>query len=94
MRHTRAHSANRRSHHAIKAESLSTCSHCGASRRQHHMCLSCGYYNGRQVIDLVSEKAKRDARIRAKEEVVKNELGTSSEIPAPVADALEAPKEK
>ncbi len=93
MRHTRAHSANRRSHHAISAETLTTCTHCGASRRQHHMCLSCGYYNGRQVVDLTTEKAKRDARLKAKEESIKNELGTS-DSPAPVADATQATPEK
>ena len=82
MRHTRAHTANRRSHHALKATNLSTCSHCGASHRPHHMCLSCGYYNGRQVMDLASEKAKRDARIKAKEERIKNELGGTPDTTA------------
>lgn len=86
MRHTRAHSANRRSHHAIKAETLSACTHCGASRRPHHMCLTCGYYNGRQVMDLTAEKTKRDARIKAKEERIKNELGTASETPKPMSE--------
>ncbi len=83
MRHTRAHSANRRSHHAIKEETLSSCSHCGASRRPHHMCLTCGYYNGRQVVDLTAEKAKREARIKSKDERIKNELGSSQETPTP-----------
>ena len=94
MRHTRAHTGNRRSHHAIKAETLSKCTHCGASRRPHHMCLECGYYNGRQVIDLTAEKAKRDARIKAKQEQIKSELGTAAETPTPVTEAVEAPKEK
>ncbi|QQR64995.1 50S ribosomal protein L32 [Candidatus Kaiserbacteria bacterium] len=89
MRHTRAHTGNRRSHHAIKAETLSKCTHCGASRRPHHMCLECGYYNGRQVIDLAAEKAKRDARIKAKHEQIKNELGSSPEVPTPVAETKE-----
>lgn len=93
MRHTRAHSANRRSHHGLTDETLTTCTHCGASRRQHHMCLSCGYYNGRQVIDLASEKAKRDARLKEKKERIKNELGTG-ETPTPVAQIEESTKEK
>lgn len=94
MRHTRAHSANRRSHHAIKAEALSKCTHCGASRRPHHMCLECGYYNGRQVMDLTAEKAKRDARIKAKQERIKNELGTASETPRAVAEIPGKSKDK
>ncbi len=84
MRHTRAHTGNRRSHHALKAANLSKCSHCGEMHRPHHMCLSCGYYNGRQVMDLAAEKAKRDARIKAKEERIKNELGLA-DAPAPQA---------
>lgn len=94
MRHTRAHSGNRRSHHALKAENLVKCSHCGASRRPHHMCLECGYYNGRQVMDLVGEKAKREARLKAKQEKIKNELGVGGETPAPVAEPKEESKEK
>ena len=78
MRHTRAHTKNRRSHHALKAPALSTCSHCGAYHRPHHMCLECGYYNGRQVMDLESEKAKREARIKAKQERIKAELGETA----------------
>ncbi len=77
MRHTRAHTKKRRSHHALSAVELSKCSHCGAMHRPHHMCLECGYYNGRQVMDLASEKVKRDARIKAKEERIKNALGSA-----------------
>lgn len=46
------------------------------------MCQNCGFYNGRQVMDLVAEKAKRDARIKAKEERIKSELGSTSPAPA------------
>ncbi len=78
MRHTRSHTGNRRSHHALKAPNLSTCSHCGVQHRPHHMCLECGYYNGRLVMDLGAEKAKRDARIQAKNERIKASTGTPS----------------
>jgi hypothetical protein len=40
------------------------------------MCLECGYYNGRLVMDLGAEKAKRDARIQAKNERIKASSGT------------------
>ena len=79
MRHTRGHSGNRRSHHALKAPNLAVCSHCGAHHRPHHMCLECGYYNGRQVMDLEAEKAKRTARMKAKAERIKVETGASTE---------------
>lgn len=82
MRHTRAHTRNRRSHHGLKAPNLSTCSHCGEAHRPHHMCLHCGYYKDRQVIDLEGERAKREARMKAKQEAIRAESGPV----APVED--------
>ncbi len=97
MRHTRSHTGNRRSHHALKAANLAKCSHCGESHRPHHMCLSCGYYNGRQVMDLTADKAKRDARISAKQERIRSEVGlTTPTTPAtetPVVEKTEKKKE-
>ena len=60
MRHTRSHTKNRRSHHALKAPALAVCSNCGAKHRPHHMCLECGWYKGRQVMDLKAQKDKRE----------------------------------
>lgn len=78
MRHTRGHSGNRRSHHALKAANLSKCSHCGAEHRPHHMCLQCGYYNGRQVVDLAAQKKAREERMKAKAERIKVETGPAA----------------
>ena len=64
MRHTRAHTANRRSHHALKAQTLMKCE-CGAMRVSHRACPTCGRYNGRIVVDLV-KKAQVKAAKRAK----------------------------
>ncbi len=89
MRHTRSHTGNRRSHHALKAPTLSKCTHCGATHRPHHMCLECGYYNGRQVMDLTAQKAKRDARIKEKEERIRVE-STGGATPAQSAETKEA----
>jgi large subunit ribosomal protein L32 len=70
MRHTRSHTANRRSHHALKAPVSAVCKNCGAGHRPHHMCLECGFYNGRQIIDLKAKKDARVARMQAKREAV------------------------
>ena len=70
MRHTRAHTKNRRSHHALTAPALATCAHCGAAHRPHHMCLECGFYKGRQVIDLAAKKEAREARLKAKRDAI------------------------
>lgn len=73
MRHTRAHTANRRSHHALKAPTLAVCKNCGASHRPHHMCLECGFYKGRQVMDLKAKKDARVDRIKTKREAIKGQ---------------------
>ncbi len=71
MRHTRGHTANRRSHHALKTPTLSACQNCGAKHRPHHMCLDCGFYNGKMVVDMKAKKEAREARLNAKREAIK-----------------------
>lgn len=39
----------RRSHHALKGAAYEECANCGELKRPHHVCSSCGHYNGRQV---------------------------------------------
>lgn len=73
MRHTRAHTKNRRSHHALTAPVLSVCKNCGANHRPHHMCLECGFYKGRQVMDLAAKKEARVARMQAKKDAIRGE---------------------
>ena len=70
MRHTRAHTKNRRSHHALTAPEMVVCKNCSAKHRPHHMCLECGFYNGRQVMDLTAKKAAREARMQAKRDAI------------------------
>ncbi len=66
MRHTRAHTANRRSHHALKGAALTACE-CGAPRLSHRACPNCGRYRGRVVIDMAA-KAQRQATKKAKKD--------------------------
>ena len=66
MRHTRAHTANRRSHHALKAQKLAVCE-CGAARVSHRACASCGRYRGRVVVDLA---AKQQAKAQKRQKKV------------------------
>jgi len=64
------------------------------------MCLSCGYYKGRQVLDLTALKARRDERIKAKKERITADAGvdapTEVKAAAPIADEVAevAPKTK
>lgn len=66
MRHTRAHTANRRSHHALEATVLVACE-CGAARISHRACPTCGRYRGRVAVD-VAAKAQRQAARKAKKD--------------------------
>jgi large subunit ribosomal protein L32 len=44
---------------------LVACSNCGEMRRTHHVCPNCGFYRGRQVIDLSSRMKKEVKKISA-----------------------------
>lgn len=57
MRHTRAHTANRRSHHALKALNLVACTACGALISQHRACDACGVYKGKVVVKVKAKKS-------------------------------------
>jgi ribosomal protein L32 len=57
MRHTRAHTANRRSHHALKSPALSK-DKSGETHLRHRASLS-GMYKGRSVVGDPVKKAKK-----------------------------------
>ena len=42
----------RRAHHALKSRNLVQCSNCGESRLPHHVCSNCGFYQGREIIEV------------------------------------------
>lgn len=65
MRHTRAHTANRRSHHALSEPAVSNDSQDGAHLR-HRVSPVTGKYKGAQVIDLSKKEAKAAAKAEAK----------------------------
>lgn len=50
QRVSRAHQGNRRRHHFLTAPALVECKQCGATKQAHHVCPTCGYYRGRQVL--------------------------------------------
>ncbi len=42
----------RRAHDALKARNLVQCSNCGHLRLPHTVCSHCGFYKGREVIEI------------------------------------------
>ena len=65
MRHTRAHTKNRRSHHALSAPSVSNEAQDGAHLR-HRVSPITGKYKGEQVLDLTKKEIKLAAKASAK----------------------------
>ena len=54
---SRMRTRRRRSHDALTAPNVVNCSSCKAPMLPHRLCLSCGTYNGRQVIQLAQDEA-------------------------------------
>lgn len=66
MRSTKSHTANRRSHHALKSGGFSKCENCKELKRGHTVCRSCGFYRGKKVIDLIKKTEKKQKKEKAK----------------------------
>lgn len=67
MRHTRGKTRMRRSHHAIKPAQISRCSHCAKAVLPHVVCQNCGWYKGRQVVDVLAKLGKKERKKKEKE---------------------------
>ena len=70
MRHTRAHTANRRSHHALKNMRISVSAQ-GVAHPRHKAVLDGSQYRGRSVMDKAStrvERARKAAKRRDRDE--------------------------
>jgi len=53
---------------ALTKTLLSTCPKCDKAVLPHHICAYCGYYNGREVIDVMAKLDKKEKKKRLKEE--------------------------
>ena len=71
--HTHGRTRRRRSHHALKPAQFLACAHCGAAALPHRVCMECGYYKGKEVIDVLAKTEKKAKRRKAKAEEVKKE---------------------
>lgn len=69
MRHTKGHSANRRSHHALKKRTLATTAE-GTMHPRHRVVLNGGTYRGRTLPNKAAERRVR-AEAKAKKSGVK-----------------------
>ncbi len=66
MRHTRSHTRNRRSHHALSGLPIAVDGKTGVPHLRHHVSLTTGMYRGRQVIDVMKRVEKKTSKKVAK----------------------------
>lgn len=66
MRHTLSHTKMRRSHHALKASVYIKCKKCGFSVLPHRVCQNCGFYKGREVVDVFKKLNKKERKAKEK----------------------------
>jgi len=51
---SKARQGERRAHLAISGPPLVECTHCHELKLSHHVCPTCGYYNGREAVVIES----------------------------------------
>lgn len=54
-------------HLYLKAPALILCQKCGKENLPHTVCQNCGYYKGREVIDILKKLTKKERKQREKE---------------------------
>ena len=59
MRHTRSHTANRRSHHKVKNQAVTEDKETGVVRLRHRASLETGEYKGRKVLNTMKSAEKK-----------------------------------
>ena len=61
-RHSAARGRKRRTHWKIAKTNLIPCPQCKQPKLAHRVCLICGYYAGKQVIEIKIKEKKKKAR--------------------------------
>lgn len=58
-KHSKGRRDRRRTHDVLEAANLVQCSNCGEMRLPHRVCPNCGHYQGREIIEIDTEKKKK-----------------------------------
>lgn len=67
MRHTKSKRNRIRSHHALSSGRFVVCSKCKAETLPHTACKACGFYGGKEVIDVFAKMDKKERKKKEKE---------------------------
>jgi large subunit ribosomal protein L32 len=57
-KYPKSRQGKRRSHLAIKVSATAECPQCHSPKLSHHVCPTCGTYDGREVVKVKSPKKK------------------------------------
>ena len=60
-RHSNQRTRKRRTHDVMKAMAMQPCKQCGDPIAPHRVCRKCGYYKGRQVLQIKTKDKKKTA---------------------------------
>ncbi len=66
-RHTKSRRNNRRMHIFLKKPGLAVCEKCGKEVMPHTICINCGYYKGREVVDVLKKLDRKEKKLKEKE---------------------------
>jgi len=67
QKHTKSRRNKRRSHLFLKSIATSICPKCKKPILPHNACLNCGFYKGREVIDVFAKLEKKEKKDKEKE---------------------------
>ncbi len=82
QRHTKSRRNKRRGNIYLEAASLTACPKCGKPVLPHKVCFNCGYYKGKEVVDVLKKLDKKEKKQREKEMAAqKAEKETSDKKP-------------
>jgi large subunit ribosomal protein L32 len=59
-KHSKGRRDRRRAQDALVPHNLVACSNCGSMRLPHVVCPNCGFYEGREIIEIKKEKKKAE----------------------------------
>jgi large subunit ribosomal protein L32 len=67
QKHTKSRRDKRRMHIFIKPTGLTICPKCGQKALPHTVCGNCGYYKGREVIDVMKRLNRKEKKEKERE---------------------------
>ena len=67
QKHTKSRRNKRRMHLYLEGPTLAKCPKCGKPKLPHAICWNCGYYKGKEVIDVLKKLTKKERKKKQKE---------------------------